>query len=254
MRTREHPLTAPALAARPTHRPKEIKEIRDFLQTARRKDARSVKVMTQKDKKVRCALRRRPVTCARDQASSGSAWRKRAAECGAAVSTCLLAPGCAGGRSHLLVCRAAPGCVPSCVLHDARAGRRCVEPRARRSLAHALCARVPLALALAQDKNRAITKFKIRCSKYLYTLVIKDEVRTLRARASPRRVWSRFRVFRRETAIKRGSSTARPSRLLLLTSSFCAASPLSLASLALAAAAGQGKEVDAVASAGPAAL
>jgi hypothetical protein len=80
-----------------------------------------------------------------------------------------------------------------------------------------LCARVPLALALAQDKNRAITKFKIRCSKYLYTLVIKDEVRTLRARDAPRRVWSRFRVFWRETAIKRGSSTARPSRLLLLT-------------------------------------
>jgi hypothetical protein len=51
---------APTLAARPARRPKEIKEIRDFLQTARRKDARSVKVMTQKDKKVRRALRRRP--------------------------------------------------------------------------------------------------------------------------------------------------------------------------------------------------
>ena len=28
------------------HRPKEIKEIRDFLQTARRKDAHKVKIMT----------------------------------------------------------------------------------------------------------------------------------------------------------------------------------------------------------------
>ena len=31
-------------------RPKEIKEIRDFLQTARRKDARSVKIMTRVSK------------------------------------------------------------------------------------------------------------------------------------------------------------------------------------------------------------
>jgi hypothetical protein len=75
-----------------------------------------------------------------------------------------------------------------------------------------LCASV-FSLALAQDKNRAITKFKIRCSKYLYTLVIKDEVRTLRARAAPRRAWSHPRAVRQENACERGLRTGAPLSL-----------------------------------------
>ena len=98
---------------------------------------------------------------------------------------------------------------------------------ARAAVLLTLCASVLFPRALAQDKNRAITKFKIRCSKYLYTLVIKDEVRTLRARDAPRRAWSQLRAVLRENACERGLRTACPSLLPLLTLD-CAASPLSL--------------------------
>ncbi len=53
----------PSLCLLPALQPKEIKEIRDFLTTARRKDAASVKVMTLKNAtkfKIRCSRVRGP--------------------------------------------------------------------------------------------------------------------------------------------------------------------------------------------------
>jgi hypothetical protein len=121
---------------------------------------------------------------ARKQASGGgSAWRKRAADCG-----CARARFCA----HVLLLGSGLQALLT------------------------LCASV-FSLALAQDKNRAITKFKIRCSKYLYTLVIKDEVRTLRARDAPLRAWSSPARCGRRTRASVACAQARPSRSPLLT-------------------------------------
>ncbi|KAJ9536976.1 hypothetical protein OSB04_029709 [Centaurea solstitialis] len=55
---RSHNLTSAAVSFQPAKMPKQIHEIKDFLLTARRKDARSVKIKRSKDVvkfKVRCS-------------------------------------------------------------------------------------------------------------------------------------------------------------------------------------------------------
>jgi len=144
--------------------PKQINEIKDFLLTARRKDAKCVCRPAAHSTVGTAALRRLSGGALR-RAAAGAAARgagsqRRDARCGCSAAVCVCGRRAAVGGEA--ACAGVAHAVPDRQLP------------ARPLLASASPAARPPRAAVKIKKSKDVVKFKVRCSKYLYTLCVKD--------------------------------------------------------------------------------
>lgn len=148
--------------------PKQINEIKDFLLTARRKDARGMSALERACVRVRKGLLGWALALA---LAAGTSEVFILVAASSARVLCVSARVLWSARRH--GGRALPRCksvrcssCPNTPFADTRAGSTFSSPWR------------PTAVRIKKSKNKKtgaiITKFKVRCSKYLYTLVVAD--------------------------------------------------------------------------------